>query len=115
MSDASRKGLNATAGLSGAGSGTLLLALARNLSDQHWYKSWAVLIAPSVSVTITAGLTWCNHRREERLKREEIRARLDEAMQAAQDVIDDPHASEQEKQRARENQTAIRTSGSYRN
>jgi hypothetical protein len=48
----------ASAGLAGAGGGTLLVLLARQLPDTNPYKPWALLLAPSVAITLSAGLIW---------------------------------------------------------
>ncbi len=40
--------------IGGAGIGTLLILLANNLPEDKWFKSWLVIIAPSVAVVINA-------------------------------------------------------------
>ena len=45
--------VDARAAGAGFGGGTLLAVLASNLSDAHPWKSWLVILAPSVSVTIS--------------------------------------------------------------
>jgi hypothetical protein len=44
--------------LAGAGGGTLLILLARQLAESNPYKPYALLLAPSLSVLITTGLLW---------------------------------------------------------
>lgn len=44
--------------IGGAGAGTLLVLLANNLSNEHWYKSWLVIAAPTVAVIINGILNF---------------------------------------------------------
>jgi hypothetical protein len=48
----------AGASLAGAGGGTLLVLLARALPDGSPWKPWATLLAPTLSVTMSAALLW---------------------------------------------------------
>lgn len=42
-----------SASIAGAGGGTLLVLLANNLPDTYPFKSWLVIIAPSVSIVLS--------------------------------------------------------------
>lgn len=42
-----------SAGIAGAGGGTLLVLLANNLPESYTFKSWLVIIAPSVSIVLS--------------------------------------------------------------
>jgi hypothetical protein len=46
------------AGATGVGAGTLLVLLARNLPDTSPWKSWALILAPSVSVALSWLVIW---------------------------------------------------------
>jgi hypothetical protein len=112
MDNPSTKGTIAAAGtaagISGAGSGTLLIALVRNLSDSSAYKSWMTIIAPTVSVIVTAIVAWTGYQANEYFKRKRIRDAFEEAMKAAQDIIDSDTATKRAKDQARANQSRLR-------
>ena len=57
------------AGVAGAGTGTLLVSLAKNLPDANPYKSWLIIIAPTVTILIT----WIAKSIERYLKKRNVR------------------------------------------
>jgi hypothetical protein len=57
------------AGAAGAGSGTLLVLLARNLADDSPWKSWLIIIAPSATVFASVLWLWIRHALHEFTKR----------------------------------------------
>lgn len=45
---------NDTSDIAGIFSGTLLFSLVRNLSEDLWYKSWLVILAPAATVILAS-------------------------------------------------------------
>ena len=67
-----RKTSSLEAGIAGAGGGTLLLLLANNLPDNNPYKSWLIIIAPSLTVGLTIFWKWFSERFDKYLKKRKI-------------------------------------------
>jgi len=75
------------AGATGASAGTLLILLARNLPDSNPWKSWVLIVAPSLSVLLSWVLVRVRHEAEyylaERTRQrvfENIKAKIVEAL-----------------------------------
>lgn len=67
----------------GASLGTVVAALANNLSDDYWYKSWLLILAPAFAVGVSTFAAWVkrwyikrNHRKE-----------LDQGLQLAEEYL----------------------------
>jgi hypothetical protein len=90
---------NLPANVAGAGGGTLLLLLAQNLPETNEYRSWLIIVAPSITVAIVAIWKWATKkidnywkfRKIESLK-EKLRKDIDKAIKNPNfptDQIDD--------------------------
>ncbi len=82
-------------GVVGAGGGTLLVLLANNIPDDNPWKSWLVIIAPTASVVLAAGMSWVRRQIEEALQRRAKTALINRARKTLQDGITDPNTSEE--------------------
>lgn len=89
-------------GFAGAGSGTFLAALADNIPDDEWYKSWLVILAPAISIGISGGWIWVRHWLSKRSEGRELSAALAQAKRTLQEAIDNPNTPEHLKQTYRE-------------
>ncbi len=89
------------AGAAGAGGGTLLVLLANNLPPTNPWKSWLALIAPSVSVAVTALAALLKRYFETRLARRELISLISEAKQTLTAALANPQTSEEHKTQLR--------------
>lgn len=87
-------GTRAGAGAAGAGSGTLLVLLANNLSDNHPWKSWLVLLAPSLSITVTVAYGWARKAIDEYFEVRRTQRFIREAKGTLKEALDNPNTSD---------------------
>lgn len=83
--------------VAGASGGTLLVLLANNLPDNYPYKSWLILIAPTISVVLSAFWIWSKTRFDTYIddnKREKILKKLRSEIE---NDLRNPHTSEEHK------------------
>ena len=104
------------AGAAGAGGGTLLVLLARNLPDDNPWKSWLVLLAPAVTVFLSGSWLWIQAAIAERAREKEKRQLFEMAKETIRKSMDDPHGSPEHKESLRktlEDLQLIEVSGMY--
>jgi hypothetical protein len=81
------------AGAAGAGSGTLLVLLANNLPEGSPWKSWLVILAPSVSIAISVLYGWSKASIDRRAARKELGQVVDRARFTLQKALENPSTS----------------------
>lgn len=91
----------AGAGAAGAGSGTLLVLLANNLPDKSPWKSWLVLLAPSLSIGISVLYVWIRKAVDEYLEARKIERFVREAKATLQEALNNPNTSEAHRRKLR--------------
>ena len=94
-------GGKAGAGAAGAGSGTLLVLLANNLPDRSPWKSWLVLVAPSLSIGITVLYVWIRKAVDEYLDKRKIERFVREAKTTLQEGLNNPNTSDAHRRKLR--------------
>ena len=77
-------------GAAGAGTGTLLVALARNLPDDHPWKPWLVLLAPSLTVAIGALYSWAREGIEQYRNSRQLARLVHQAKQTVREALGNP-------------------------
>jgi hypothetical protein len=92
----------ASAGLAGVGGGTLLVLLARQLPDSNPYKAWALLLAPSLSVTLSAALLWFQSILRTYLKLKRNDWVFQRVRTTLENFLSNPHTSAEHKERIRQ-------------
>lgn len=91
----------AGAGAAGAGSGTLLVLLANNLPDSNRWKSWLVLLAPSLTIAITVAYTWIRKYVDDYLDERRIKRFISEAKVTLREALENPNTSEAHRRKLR--------------
>lgn len=89
---------NIVGGAAGAGGGTLLVLLANNLPEASSWKSWLVIVAPSMSVLISSTWLWTRGKIEEHLKNKEFNAIITDTKATLTDALDNPATSKTHKE-----------------
>jgi hypothetical protein len=92
--------LKGSSGLAGAGGGTLLVVFAKTLP-----KPWSellVLVAPSVSVGISALFWWSKQYFEHRLKERELQLLVEQARKTLETALANPNTSPEHKAEMRQ-------------
>src|SRR5690349_18050372 len=89
------------AGAAGAGSGTLLVLLANNLPQGSPWKSWLVIIAPSISIAVSVIYGWIRTTLDKRAARKELGLVVSRARLTLQKAIENPATSEAHRQQLR--------------
>jgi hypothetical protein len=100
--------VNAEAGIAGGSSGTLLAYLADNLADDHWFKSWLLILAPSTTLVIAYLWSRLRFRIDDYFDQREARAYLNRALSTLQEGIDDPNTPEAQREEWRRDVAALR-------
>ena len=90
-------GPRAESGVVGAGTGTIIVAIASNLPNHFPHRSWLILLAPSISVGVSALWAWFRRRMADYLKEREINALFEQAEHRLKAIIDSPGESLQAK------------------
>ncbi|WP_448701828.1 hypothetical protein ACFGVR_06200 [Mucilaginibacter sp. AW1-3] len=88
---------NLQAGVAGAGGGTLILLLAKNLPDTNEYKSWLLIIAPSVAVGLSAFWKWLSNYIDNYLKRRKAEQLKDKLREESERALTSPHIPQDQK------------------
>jgi hypothetical protein len=95
------------AGITGAGSGALLLHILKGYQDQIWAQS-LLYLAPSISLMISAGILWLRAQLDEYVRRKlqaqkhkERFRRFDDAEKIFLGVLSNPNASADSREKAR--------------
>jgi hypothetical protein len=91
----------AGSGAAGAGSGTLLVLLANNLPHDNPWKSWLILIAPSLSVAIGILYSWARKSVESYLNKRELAQLIRNAKKTLTEAVQNPNTSEEHRQQLR--------------
>jgi len=91
----------AGAGAAGAGSGTLLVLLANNLPDHSPWKSWLVVLAPSVSIGISVIYSWVRKAVDDYLEARKVKRFVTEAQQTLKEALENTNTSEPHRKRVR--------------
>jgi hypothetical protein len=94
-------GTKAGAGAAGAGSGTLLVLLANNLPDKNPWKSWLVLLAPSLSIAITIAYGLVRKALDEYLDGRRIKRFVREAKVTLKEALENTNTSEAHRKKLR--------------
>ncbi len=81
------------AGAAGAGGGTLVVAIATSLPDTNILKPWLLLLAPSITVGLTAAWIWAQARIVEAFREREFKAAVARARAACEAVLANPATS----------------------
>lgn len=89
------------AGAAGAGGGTLLVLLARNLPDSHPWKSWLIIIAPSTTVFLSGVWLWLRALVTTRAGRLETERLIEQAKATLERGINNPLTSPEHRQTLR--------------
>lgn len=100
--------LNPYAAGAGLGSGTLLAALADNLSDSNDAKSWLVILAPAVGIAISYGWGYVKDYLDDWVANRVAKQYLGDAIRFNDEIINDPQSSADEKEEARKEKAALR-------
>lgn len=90
-----RNNSNLQSGVAGAGSGTLLLLLAKNIPDNYPIKSWLILIAPTVSII----LAWFAKKVDVYFKEKKVEGLKEEYKNKINSALNNPYASDQDKEK----------------
>lgn len=77
----------------GVGSGTLLVLLANNLPTGHPWKSWLLLLAPSVSIAVTVICGRVKAAVSEYLRKRELKALAEQLKHKLQEGLSNPSTS----------------------
>lgn len=83
------------AGIAGAGIGTLMVSLAKNLPDDTAYKSWMVIAAPTIAVVVS----WMARRVEIYWKRKQVTALKKKMKEKISELLDNPILNDKEKEK----------------
>jgi hypothetical protein len=87
------------AGAAGAGGGTVFLLLAKNLPETNPWKSWLVIIAPTLAVALSGIYAWCLHQATEWINGWQFERYFQRAEQTLINALQDPNISEQRRKR----------------
>lgn len=68
----SKPSSNLKANVAGVGGGTVLCLLANNLSEDNIYKSWLLILAPTVAVALSVFWKWLTERADNYLKKRKV-------------------------------------------
>ncbi|HEY1166358.1 MAG TPA: hypothetical protein VGE90_14360 [Chitinophaga sp.] len=99
---------NTTSNLAGAGGGTLLLMLAKNIPDPSEIKSWLIILAPSVSVFLAWLWRLAGKKYDKFQKVREAKKLADLLYKDIDVALMDPSISEEEKEKLRRDKSAIK-------
>jgi hypothetical protein len=85
------------AGATGASAGTLLVLLARNLPDNNPWKSWALILAPSLAVLLSWLLVRVRLEADYYLSKRNRQRVFDNITARIREALDNPLTSEEHK------------------
>ena len=94
-------GAKVGAGAAGVGSGTLLVILANNIPEHNQWKTWLVLLAPSVTVAVGVVYGWIRALIERWLNKRELVHVIHQAKQTLSDALRNPETSEEHRAQLR--------------
>jgi hypothetical protein len=100
--------VNRYAAGAGASTGTIIAALANNLSSDNALKSWLVIVAPAVAVGLSYMLAVAGGFFQDWIGQWRARRALADAVKFFDEIINDPESSEDEKDSARKEKAALR-------
>jgi hypothetical protein len=95
------------AGAAGAGSGTLLVLLANNMPTGNPWKSWLVIVAPSVSIAISVLYGWIKSSIDKRAAKQELEQLVDRARITLQTALQNPSTSEEHRRQLQKELEAL--------
>jgi len=93
----SQNSSNLQAGVAGAGGGTLLLLLAENLPETSEYKSWIILIAPTLSVGLAAFWKWLSTIVDNYIKKRKLEWLKNKLREDIENAIGNPNIPSEDK------------------
>ena len=82
-----------SAGAAGAGGGTLLVLLANNLPEASHLKSWLLILAPTVTVALTALWLLLKKKLIDYFDRKEFHTTILRAKETLQEALQNPNTS----------------------
>lgn len=82
-----------SAGVAGAGGGTLVAAIASSLPDESGLKTYLLLAAPAVAITLSGVWLWANVKISNWLRDREVTSVLNTARKTLQDALDNPNTT----------------------
>jgi len=88
---------NIEAGIAGGSSGTLLVALAENLDPDHWFTSWALILAPWLSLVCAALWKKLVEVYNKWSLKKTINKEIEKARAHIDKILNDPNISDQTK------------------
>lgn len=85
------------AGATGASAGTLLVLLVRNLPESNPWKSWALILAPSLAVGLSWTVIWLRHIIEQYINKRNRATMFDSINERIREALQNPLTSEEHK------------------
>lgn len=98
---------NFTADVAGAGGGTLLLLLAKNLPNTSEYKSWLIILAPTLAVCLSAFWRWISKNIDDYLKERKVERLKSQLRSDIEKALKNPHIPIEQKTILREKLAAF--------
>jgi len=89
---------NIGAGAAGVGGGTLLILLVRNLPDDNVWKSWLLILAPTLSIGLSVLWLWLRKKIIEYISTKEFKNAMSQAKATLQEALQNPSTSESHKE-----------------
>lgn len=89
--------VNTSAGVAGAGGGTLLVLIASKLSDGDPLKIVLLAIAPTTTLIFRGATLWLQKRIYERYQKYELRRTIEQARKTLDQALKDPHLRAKER------------------
>ena len=77
------------------------MLLANNLPDHNPWKSWLVLLAPSISIGISVVYSWIRKAVDDSLESRKVNWFVIEAKQTLKEALENPNTSETHRKRLR--------------
>ncbi len=91
------------AGVTGAGSGTLIVMLANNLPEASPWKSWLVIMAPSVSVLSGAIYQWIKAKISDYFQQKDLSSAIDQARKTLETALNNQATTAEHKKELQKN------------
>ena len=101
MSQSIKKSNKVSAGAAGIGGGTLLVLFANQLPEADPLKQWLLLVAPTVSITLTAIWLWLKVEIANFVQDKKVKSLANAAKIALQEALENPLTSDLHKEKIR--------------
>lgn len=115
MKGSANDGQNASpstsAGIAGAGGGTLLTVVAASLPETNVLKPWLLYLAPSVAIALSAVWLWIQKSIANHFREREVQDLFDRARATLQTALDNPKTSPEHRQRLQQQMEELETLG----